>query len=804
MIPDSVFLQLATKFFRPSPTELEQLKHEQRERFQQGEHLALIEVALKTGVLAQRDVDAFVAAAGGGSADAPSAPPRVPSDRVRVPSGRSKTPGEKAPSDRVRVPSGRSKTPGVKAPSDRVKARTRSKPSDRVKAPTRSKPSDRVKAPSDRARAGKASERARASASGKHPQPQGPPWGLIAAGAVVLVCLGGAVAIGLGGPSETTPTAATTDPDPDATTPKQPSYLERARALRGASFARLDTGQGERALSDLDALRYEWSDVPEAAEACLALEELRADLVAEIARRRGRFADEDEDEDEGPSVPPPLTRFDEVDEDPSEEDDPPAPPPAKVPEDQPPALPPQPKLPPPPEVPQPSADPQPAPDPGPVDPKPTVDPDPSTDPGPATTTDPAPAFPPGFTPSNAYSHAWNAYAKVDTPLLRQRCEELVQADDPMAPAARGLLSFREGHFPVAWDQLGTAVRVHPNTRNVWLRCGLFLGRFAEVREEILAHPDDVDPELRVLILGPFHAAYPLASAALERITPDARYRVVTNVGLSPRTLAQLEAKLTAADPDERAGLVARARKKHVGLQRLADTMDKAYAAYDKLFAIDRACELVPTVYLFADGAEFAEFCGKLEIGEPESALGFYLPHYRVLLFYEQNPTQPGQLSLETQETLMHETCHQWVHLYVRDAPTWFDEGLAEYFGHCRFEGSRLRYGLVPPLVGATRLANIRDALSGDGLSPPWTVKRLLLADYDAFHTTHEAVNYAQAWSFVHYLASSKQGAKRLRAYFGGLREDASAEGLFRRVFGDVNPDDLDEAWKDYVRRLRPS
>jgi len=314
VIPDSVFLQLATKFFRPSPTELEQLKHEQRERFQQGEHLALIEVALKTGVLAQRDVDAFVAAAGGGSADAPSAPPRVPSDRVRVPSGRSKTPGEKAPSDRVRVPSGRSKTPGVKAPSDRVKARTRSKPSDRVKAPTRSKPSDRVKAPSDRARAGKASERARASASGKHPQPQGPPWGLIAAGAVVLVCLGGAVAIGLGGPSETTPTAATTDPDPDATTPKQPSYLERARALRGASFARLDTGQGERALSDLDALRYEWSDVPEAAEACLALEELRADLVAEIARRRGRFADEDEDEDEGPSVPPPLTRFDEVDE----------------------------------------------------------------------------------------------------------------------------------------------------------------------------------------------------------------------------------------------------------------------------------------------------------------------------------------------------------------------------------------------------------------------------------------------------------------------------------------------------------
>ena len=213
---------------------------------------------------------------------------------------------------------------------------------------------------------------------------------------------------------------------------------------------------------------------------------------------------------------------------------------------------------------------------------------------------------------------------------------------------------------------------------------------------------------------------------------------------------------------------------------------------------------MPTVYLFTDSADFAAFSRRLEVGSTENTLGYYLPYYRVLVFYEEGEPKPGELSLETQDTLMHETFHQWLHVYVRDAPPWFNEGLAEYFGHCRIGRSSLTYGLVPAMTGASRLANIRDALTGEGYYEPWQVKRLISADHAGFMSSHPGLNYAQAWSFVHYLASSSQGRDRLRAYLQGLRAGDPQEALNRRVFGDVPAKSLEADWRTYVLKLKPS
>src|SRR5690606_35156203 len=117
----------------------------------------------------------------------------------------------------------------------------------------------------------------------------------------------------------------------------------------------------------------------------------------------------------------------------------------------------------------------------------------------------------------------------------------------------------------------------------------------------------------------------------------------------------------------RGAAVERARRGHAGLREVCSIMDQAYVAYDKLFAQERREELIPTVYLFARQPDFARFSRRLRVGDTENTLGYYLPGYRVLVFFDQDepdPRRQGLLDQGSLETLMHETFHQWIHLYV--------------------------------------------------------------------------------------------------------------------------------------------
>jgi len=405
-------------------------------------------------------------------------------------------------------------------------------------------------------------------------------------------------------------------------------------------------------------------------------------------------------------------------------------------------------------------------------------------------------------PTPTLSDAEFAFATEDDAKLREVTHSLVEGRCPGADGARGLVAFRDGDFPAAHTLLSEVEEPSSTILDTSYRAGLFAGRYDAVRAALEADPD-ADPVLRSLAFGPWHKSLPHAAEAMERITPKGHYRVMTDLGLTPEQLSALNGKLGEASPSSRESLIKRAKKKHRGLQTLANTMDKAYAAYDKLFGIRRACEVVPTVYLFSDRGAFDAFSQTLNIGSTENVLGFYMPRYRVLVFYDQGDgAKPGQISCDTQETLMHETFHQWLHLYVEDAPPWFNEGLAEYFGICKLQRSRLIYGLVPPLSGASRLSNIRDGLLGMS-SEPWALQRVLTASQSQFMASHPAMNYAQSWSFVHYLASNRAGREKLRAYFQGLRSGTDHLTLFEQVFGDVPSHALETSWRDYVLRLKP-
>jgi hypothetical protein len=233
-------------------------------------------------------------------------------------------------------------------------------------------------------------------------------------------------------------------------------------------------------------------------------------------------------------------------------------------------------------------------------------------------------------------------------------------------------------------------------------------------------------------------------------------------------------------------------------------MEKAYKAYDKLFGPDRPTGVVPTVVVFSERSRFDAFSARLEVGSTEHALGYYWPPYRLLVFYDQDEGQRrsgGLVSKGTLETLLHETFHQWLDLYVDEAPRWFDEGLAEYFGISELTRTELRYGLIPT-YHPSRLDDVRDALNGM-LPRPVPLPRLLMADQKTFmHPAQAGVNYAHAWSFVHFLGASSGGQKLLREYFKALREGLDLEAAYDRVFAPIDMERLEAEWRQHVGRMR--
>ncbi|MCA8924278.1 MAG: hypothetical protein KDD82_20885, partial [Planctomycetes bacterium] len=223
MIPDAIFLRLAAGFAHPTPDELVLLKQQQQVMFQEGRNVSLHQLALQAGFLTQDQATEFEAIAGGGTQATPP-----PNDGAKAPSGRA----------------------GVKAPSGRSSG---------------VRPSARQRRESGRAGTGRVSGRAQAlKVSGRQPVRSSSPLVPIAVGAVVLACLGAAVYFSKAKPEDLTakgpdPTELEASPA-DVGGPEQ--YHARARALRPALFARLERGQGQRALNELDVLIAEWTREP--------------------------------------------------------------------------------------------------------------------------------------------------------------------------------------------------------------------------------------------------------------------------------------------------------------------------------------------------------------------------------------------------------------------------------------------------------------------------------------------------------------------------------------------------------------
>ena len=408
-----------------------------------------------------------------------------------------------------------------------------------------------------------------------------------------------------------------------------------------------------------------------------------------------------------------------------------------------------------------------------------------------------------------------AYDDEDLPALKLAIEAL-QAAEPEAhysAAALGLQAFLAEDFAGARDLLAPLERDPELAKaaeeaHLWrpqralVRAAFYSKDYELARAVALRFSDQQRAIWLLLIDGPFAAEFPLTAPGLTSFSPEGNYRVLSNVGITAAELTKLERELRAQDPPKRARVQDKIRKGHKLLGTLGEVLDKAYLAYNKLLQAERRKEVYPSVYVFRDREGFANFGRAIGIGSTENALGYYMPSYRILVFYEQTEDVKLGLSRDTVETLLHEAFHQWMHLQMDDAPAWLNEGMAEYFSIGAKIGRRsLEYAVVPERY-PSRLSNIRDALKGV-FDPPWGARRLLRADHSTFMTAGQAaVNYAHAWSLVHYLGATKPRRKLLVSYFQALRGGATRLEAFDQVFGALDLDALDADWKRYVLALK--
>ncbi len=144
--------------------------------------------------------------------------------------------------------------------------------------------------------------------------------------------------------------------------------------------------------------------------------------------------------------------------------------------------------------------------------------------------------------------------------------------------------------------------------------------------------------------------------------------------------------------------------------------------------------------------------------------------------------------------------HEYTHLLIsntsKNAPTWFSEGLAEYYSTATISDDQ-KFVLGRPIGSHVYLLRQSKMLP---------LKTLFAVDHDSpFYNEREkqSVFYAQSWALMHYLILGK-GAQRVNqigSFIDALGANVDADTAFKQAF-NVNFDQLEKELYDYIRKDR--
>jgi hypothetical protein len=187
--------------------------------------------------------------------------------------------------------------------------------------------------------------------------------------------------------------------------------------------------------------------------------------------------------------------------------------------------------------------------------------------------------------------------------------------------------------------------------------------------------------------------------------------------------------------------------------------------YEKLFPPEKPVTAVSTVRVCKNREEYLAYGGW-----PQSA-GYWNSETQELVLYDAEHVDKDwkKSDADTFIVLYHEAFHQFIHYSAGELPphSWFNEGTGDFFSGALLKDGKMRG------IGANpwRLGLIQHAI-GQDLTVPWKdIIRYEQAQYYA----NPAICYAQGWSMIYFLRTSKlvaakpEWARILPTYFDALK-----------------------------------
>lgn len=226
----------------------------------------------------------------------------------------------------------------------------------------------------------------------------------------------------------------------------------------------------------------------------------------------------------------------------------------------------------------------------------------------------------------------------------------------------------------------------------------------------------------------------------------------------------------------------------VEIRKVAARLEQFREAFTRLLPIEHFDSSVPiTVMVFQSDAAYKPF-EPLYDGKPAGVAGFF----------QSNPDVDYiTLSVDRRGTRSADALafHEYVHLLVRNnfrnAPLWFNEGLAEYYSTFEISDGNRKVKLGKAITQRVRALRERELL-------PLGV--LFGVDEKSAHYNEpdkRRVFYAESWALVHYLLSGER-RPQLSTFLDMLAKGANAEDAFKQAF-QTSFTGLETELREYIR-----
>ncbi|MDT5060250.1 MAG: hypothetical protein QOH63_709 [Acidobacteriota bacterium] len=224
------------------------------------------------------------------------------------------------------------------------------------------------------------------------------------------------------------------------------------------------------------------------------------------------------------------------------------------------------------------------------------------------------------------------------------------------------------------------------------------------------------------------------------------------------------------------------------IRKVAARLEQFREAFMRLLSVDHFDASVPmTVMVFKTDESYRPF-EPLYQGQPAGVAGFFLSSQDV----DYITFSADRKHVRDVDALAY---HEYVHVLVRNsfrnAPPWFNEGLAEYYSTFELSDGNKRVTLGKPIGNRVQTLRERELLP---------VETLFSVDSDSAYYNEpdkRKLFYAESWALVHYLLSGPR-RPQLSTYLELLGKGMAVEDAFQKAF-ETNFAGMDNEIRQYIR-----